>query len=164
MPTFCWNAHPIIRSSLHLFTSHGSPGVCTLLDFRGPIICAHISKVYCPRKIALVPVKKHWKSCNMNKWLVYYGPLARYIQLRVAYAPGTFPQPPRVSDPDMHHCTCATDVPWCTPGSLTSCFLRNAPSGWIQIGESRWEVARESRNTSSAFMTHPVTRWAKTMP
>ena len=34
------------------------------------------------------------------------GPLARYVKLRVAYAPGmsgTFSPPPRVSDPDMHH-------------------------------------------------------------
>ena len=36
---------------------------------------------------------------------------------------GTFPPPPRVSDPDMHHGTCLTHVPWCMPGSLTSGFL-----------------------------------------
>ena len=37
--------------------------------------------------------------------------------------PGTFFPPPLVSDPDMHHGTCVTHVPWCTPGSLTSGFL-----------------------------------------
>ena len=37
--------------------------------------------------------------------------------------PGTFSPPPRVSDPDMHHGTCVTHVPWCMPGSLTSSFL-----------------------------------------
>ena len=34
------------------------------------------------------------------------GPVARYAKLRVAHAPGmpgTFPPPPRISDPDMHH-------------------------------------------------------------
>ena len=31
--------------------------------------------------------------------------------------------PPRVNDPDMHHGTCMTHVPWCMPGSLTSGFL-----------------------------------------
>ena len=31
--------------------------------------------------------------------------------------------PPRNSDPDMHHGTCVTNVPWCMPGSLTSGFL-----------------------------------------
>ena len=40
-----------------------------------------------------------------------HGPLARYGNLRVAHAPGmpgSFPPPPRVSDPDMHHGTCVT--------------------------------------------------------
>ena len=63
------------------------------------------------------------------------GPLARYAKLRIAHAPGmpgTFSPPPGVSDPDMHHGTCVTHVPWCMPGSLTSSFLwsggENAPS------------------------------------
>ena len=37
--------------------------------------------------------------------------------------PGTFSPPPRVSDPDIHHGTCVTHVPWSMPGSLTSGFL-----------------------------------------
>ena len=37
--------------------------------------------------------------------------------------PGTFSPPPRGSDPDMHHGTCVTHVPWCMPGSLTNGFL-----------------------------------------
>ena len=52
-----------------------------------------------------------------------HGPLARYVKLRVAHAPGTFSPPPWVSDPDMHHGTCVTHVPWCMPGSLTSGFI-----------------------------------------
>ena len=48
---------------------------------------------------------------------------------------GRFSQSPRVSDPDMHHGTCVTHVPWCMPGSLTSSFL------W-----SRWRGKR-SRNS-----------------
>ena len=54
------------------------------------------------------------------------GPLARCVKLWAAHAPampGTFSPPPRVSDPDMHHGTCVTHVPWCMPGSLTSGFL-----------------------------------------
>ena len=35
----------------------------------------------------------------------------------------TFSPPLRTSDPDMHHGTCVTHVPWCMPGSLTSGFL-----------------------------------------
>ena len=56
----------------------------------------------------------------------WYGPLGRHVTLRVAHAPGmpgTFSPPPRVSDPDMHHCTCVTHVTWCMPGTLTSSFL-----------------------------------------
>ena len=54
------------------------------------------------------------------------GPLARYVKLRVAHAPGmpgTFSLPLRVSDPDMQHGTCVMHVPWCMSGSLTSGFL-----------------------------------------
>ena len=55
-----------------------------------------------------------------------HGPLARYVKLRVTHAPGmpgTFSPPLRVSDPDMHHGTCVTHVPWYMPGSLTNGFL-----------------------------------------
>ena len=54
-----------------------------------------------------------------------------------AHAPGmsgTFSPPPWVSDPDMHHGTCVTHVPWCMPGLLTSIFL------W-----SRWRGKRHSQ-------------------
>ena len=59
---------------------------------------------------------------------IWYGPLTRYVKLRVAHAPGipgTFSPPPRFSDPDMHQVTCVTHVPWCMPGSLTSDFFWN---------------------------------------
>ena len=55
-----------------------------------------------------------------------HGSLIRYVKLRIAHAPGmpgTFSRPPRVSDPDMHHGTCVTHVPWCMLGSLISSFL-----------------------------------------
>ena len=47
-----------------------------------------------------------------------------------------FPRHPIYCDPDMHHGTCVTHVPWCMPGSLTSGFL------W-----SRWwgKRSRQSR-------------------
>ena len=57
-----------------------------------------------------------------------YGPLTRYVKMRVAHAPGmpgTFSPSPRGSDPDMHHGTCVTHVPWCMSGSLTGDFLWN---------------------------------------
>ena len=61
-----------------------------------------------------------------KKRLWVYGPLARYVNLWVVHAlgmPGTFSLPPRVSDPDMHHGTCVTHVPWYMPGSITSDFI-----------------------------------------
>ena len=60
------------------------------------------------------------------RYLLINGPLARYVKLRVAHAPGrpeTFSLPPRVSDLDMQHDTCVTHVPWCMPGSLPSGFV-----------------------------------------
>ena len=71
----------------------------------------------------MVPSTKH---LNMSACICGYGSLARHVKLRVAHAPGmpgTFPPPPRVSDPNMHHGTCMTYVPWCMPGSLTSGFI-----------------------------------------
>ena len=71
------------------------------------------------------------------------GPLARYIKLQVAHAPeipGTFFSPPQVSDPDMHHGTCVTHVPWCMPGSLTSSFL------WSPWRGKRSRHSRRMRN------------------
>ena len=64
-----------------------------------------------------------------------HGHLARYTKLRVAHAPGmsgTFPRhrfqrKPLVSGPDMHHGTCATNVPWCMSGSLTRDGGENVP-------------------------------------
>ena len=73
-----------------------------------------------------------------------HGPLTRYTILRVAHAPGmpgTFSPPPRVSDPNMHHVTCVTHVPWCMTGSLNSDFL------W-----SRW---RGKRSRHSQRMRKP---------
>ena len=77
----------------------------------------------------------------------YYGnanvPLARYVKLRVAHSsgmPGTFSPPPRVIDPDMHHDTCVTHVPWCMPGSITSGYL------WSRWREKRSWHFRRMRN------------------
>ena len=80
---------------------------------------------------------------GISNWLSPHGPLARYVKLRVAHMPrmpGTFSPPPRVSDPNMHHGTCVTHVPWCMPGSLTSRFLCN---GWR--GKRSWH-SRRKRN------------------
>ena len=53
-------------------------------------------------------------GCYLPTW-----PLARYIKLWFAHAPGmpgAVSPPPRVRDPGMHHDTCVTHMPWCMPG------------------------------------------------
>ena len=70
-----------------------------------------------------------YKWMNIYSSFFRHGSLTRYTKLRVARAPGmpgTFSPPPRVSDPDIHHGTCVTHVPWCMPGSQTSGFLWTA--------------------------------------
>ena len=51
-------------------------------------------------------------------------------KIGVAHVPEmseTFSPPPRVSDPDMHHDTWVTHVPWWMPWSSTRSFLRLFP-------------------------------------
>ena len=55
--------------------------------------------------------------------------------------PGTFSSPPPVTDPDMHHDTCETHVPWCLPGSVTSGFL------WSRWRAKHSRHSRRMRNT-----------------
>ena len=56
----------------------------------------------------------------------FQGPLAKYVKLGVAHAPGmpwALSPPPRVFDSGMYHDTCVTHVLWCMPVSLTSGIL-----------------------------------------
>ena len=70
------------------------------------------------------------KYININKWDVITNPWASYQIRKIAgcacarNAGNVFPRrpfqrKPLVSDPDMHHGTCVTHVPWCMSGSLT---------------------------------------------
>ena len=73
----------------------------------------------------------------------FIGTSIRYVKLRVVHTPrmsGTFSPPPWISDPDMHHDTCVTHVPWYMPGSLTSGSL------W-----SRWREKRSRRMCNAQF-------------
>ena len=69
------------------------------------------------------PTKTHerqpWASCQIRKIADAHAP----------GMPGTFSPSPQESDPDMHHGTCVTHVPWCMPGSLYSSFLWNRRRG-----------------------------------
>ena len=53
--------------------------------------------------------------------------------------------PPLISDPDMHHDTCATHVPWCMSGSLTGGFL------WSRWRGKRYEHSRRMRMRNPQF-------------
>ena len=66
------------------------------------------------------------QRANITESACVHRPLARCEKIAGAHAPGmpgTFSPPSGTSDPDMHHGTCVTHVPWCMPGSLTSVFL-----------------------------------------
>ena len=89
--------------------THISRMYCTLISSKYFTIFGHRSKTV----LESVLVLTQWASYKIRK-------------IAGAHAPGTpgmFSPPPRASDPDMHHGTCVTHVPWCMPGSLTSGFL-----------------------------------------
>ena len=70
--------------------------------------------------ISTIPYDSNpWASCQIRKIAGAHAP----------GMPGTLSPSPQVSDPDMHHGTCVTHVPWCMPGSLTSGFLWNRRRG-----------------------------------
>ena len=69
-----------------------------------------------------------WASCQIRKIAGAHAP----------GMPGTFSPSPQVSDPDMHHGTCVTHVPWCMPGSLTSGILWNRQ--WGKRSRHSWRM------------------------
>ena len=84
---------------------------------------------------------KQTERIIINCFCKYHGPLARYIKIAGAHAPGmsgTFYPSLRISNSDMKHGTCVTHVPWCMPGSLSSDFL----------------CGRRRRKTFPAFPAH----------
>ena len=86
---------------------------------------------------SLLPSHNHHQQCQHHRHC-HHGPLASYVKLWVAHAPGmpgTFSPQPRVSDPDMHHGTCVThgeNVPGaCATGIFTflvRCTLLATPA------------------------------------
>ena len=68
--------------------------------------------------------------------------------------PGTFSPQLRISDPDMHHGTCVTHVPWCMPGSLTKGIL------WGRWRGKRSRHSRRMRNKKfCASGKRPITTY-----
>ena len=129
---------------------------------------------------------KYWYTIP-SRWarMWEHGSLAKYEKLRVVYAPGvqgTFSSPLRASDPDIHHGTCLTYVPWCMVGWLTSGFLwiggvKNGPGipgacathnftylvrGQYNVYHQIWRNARETGRPVNEFNHAPAfyrARW-----
>ena len=97
--------------------------------------------IHTPWKLLLMSLARCRVDNGRTPLTSGHGPLARCVKLRVAHAPGTFSLPPRVNDPDMHHGSCVTHVPWCMPGSPASGFL--------------WSRMREKRSRHSPRMRNP---------
>ena len=72
-----------------------------------------------PRPCSTCICSSLWASCQIRKIAGAHAP----------GMPGTFSPSLQACDPDMHHGTCVTHVPWCMPGSLTSGFLWNRRRG-----------------------------------
>ena len=103
----------VVGKSLWLFQAAGTPCIRVRYEWQ----CTALLKRYACSCVLFCYV-----VVVSSILLTTYEPLTRRVKFRVAHAPrmpGTFSPPPRVSDPDMHHGTCVTHVPWCMAGSLT---------------------------------------------
>ena len=92
------------------------------------LTCISIYTNVCQCKNLLLKMCEGGRGSIKELFSTSHGPLARYIKMRVAHAPGmpgAFSPSARVCDPDMHHGTCVTHVPWCMPGLLNRGFLWN---------------------------------------
>ena len=97
-----------------------------------------------------------WRQfSSVNVTFILHGPLARYVKLRVAHAPGmpgTF-----LHHPDMHHGTCVKQLPWCMLGSLTSGFL------WSWWREKLSQHSRRMRNPQFKYQVRGPWRMSRLM-
>ena len=94
-------------------------------------------------KFVLNPAVRHLTAYWQEAQILCYGHLTTYAKLRVAHAPGmpgTFLPATTGYDPDIHHGTCVTYVPWWMTGSLTSGFL------WSWWRGTRSRHSRRMRN------------------
>ena len=97
------------------FSTHAMHAVMTAAYY----LCTKMLKDYFRVLRVWWKTDQPWASCQIR-------------EIAGTHAPGIlgmFSPPPRVSDPDMHHGTCVTHVPWCMPGSLVSGFLWGRPRG-----------------------------------
>ena len=107
----------------------GNPWHCDPSTAWMPSMVMRRSKIFCESPPCLCGSDiKHMSDKNISQYLLVIFPWASYQIRKIAGCActgnaGTVSPPPRVSDPDMHHGTCVTHVPWCMPGWLNSYFL-----------------------------------------
>ena len=109
-------------------------------------------------------ISRHWESAgsrSRSSWTARtHEIITGWILIGMGLLPdtpgnsGTFSPPPHVSDPDMHHGTCVTHVPWCMPGSLTNGFL------WSRLWGKRSGVCA-TRNSTYLARGPWLLRWLK---
>ena len=91
-----------------------------------------------PKKRNILWRRNHYSDVTWASWAPCQVP---YCGLRMhRECRERFPRHRRIVDPDMHHGTCMTHVPWCMPGSLTSSFL------WSRWRGKRSRHSRRMRN------------------
>ena len=71
-------------------------------------------------RLKSLETRYQWENLNI---LADYEQTVNYKNCGLRMHRACWERPQRVSDPDMHHGTCATHVPGCMLGSLTSGFL-----------------------------------------
>ena len=109
------------------------------------MISHYTATCFCPNAHLLYNLACDFHKYSSNNTLrqLIHEPLTWYVNMQFVHAPGmpgTFSPPPRVSDPDLHHSTCVTHVPWCMSGSLTCGFH------WIRWRGKRSGHYRRMRN------------------
>ena len=125
----CWSTLVQVMACYLMAPNHNLNQRLFIVDMA---LQVNFTQIFCDLKVRFVFVLI---QCN--------APLPWCVKLRVAHAPGmprSFSPPPRVSDPDLHHGTCLTHVPWCMPGSLTNGFL------WGRWRGKRPRYSRRMRN------------------
>ena len=76
-------------------------------------------------------------------------------------AGNVFPRHRGSSDPDMHHGTCVTHVPWCMPGSLTSIFLWSQWRGKHSRHSRRMRKPQFYESVKRPMQTHMSNEYIK---
>ena len=111
--------------------------------------------------LVLLGARESASTARIISWASYQ--IRKIARAHAPGMPGTFSPSPQVSDPDMHHGTCDTHVPWCMSGSLTSGFLWNRRRGkTLRMRNMQFNVS--GKRPMVAYMYGTVTCRIKMWP